>query len=266
MSVTRNASAEPASQNLGRRAVDRVVGAASFRRLTRPQMIVEVAAPLVLVQLRLEDEDASAELAVEGRRRRVRMFALLVVEKTRFLAEGRIAKVAIVSDALVQPQMLRQIATRLHRLLAKRTLVAQVQMLRAMMFVQMGLVEIDLFAELTGKLLALGVVRGGVDGEVVGGGKVLLANGTLVDGAFVPTSHVLLQVLVLTERLAAVRTSEGFNGVGNRFDAKVLLLFLLRLLLLWLLLLMWLLWSWRWFLLLLWSIRQFEGGDVIHSR
>ena len=74
--------------------MDRVVGAASFRRLTRPQMIVEVAAPLVLVQLRLEDEDASAELAVEGRRRRVRMFALLVVEKTRFLAEGRIAKVA----------------------------------------------------------------------------------------------------------------------------------------------------------------------------
>ena len=46
-------------------------------------------------------------------------------------------------------------------------------------------------------------MRGGVDGEVVGGGKVLLANGTLVDGAFVPTGHVLLQeeksVLILCE-------------------------------------------------------------------
>ena len=84
--------------------------------------------------------------------------------------------------------------------------------------------------------MALLGVRGGVDGEVVGGGEVLLADWALVDDAFVPTGDVLLQVLVLTERLAAVGTSERFHGVGNRFNAKALLLFLLRLILLLLLL------------------------------
>ena len=58
-------------------------------------MVVEVAAPLVVVELRFEDEDAAAESALEGRRRRVGVFALLVVEKTGFLAEGRIAKLAL---------------------------------------------------------------------------------------------------------------------------------------------------------------------------